>query len=81
MKLYRAYYTMIGRSHLSTGIIGINNKDIPVKGVLVKPLTDDGQRTTVLTTHINKVTHIIKMIQIDNTHHKPSNFSIIRTKS
>ena len=32
-------------------------------------------------THIGKVTHIIKMIQTGNTQHKPSSFSIIRTKS
>ena len=47
----------------------------------VKPFTNDRQHTAVLTTHIGKVTDIIKMIQTGNTQHNPSSFSTIRTKS
>ena len=54
---------------------------LPVTGFPVKPFTDDGQHTVVLATHVGKVTHIIKMIQAGNTQHRPSSFSIIRTKS
>ena len=45
------------------------------------PILEAYQHTAVFTTHIGKITDIIKMIQTGNTQHNPSNFSTIRTKS
>lgn len=67
-------------AHDST-VTGYHNVDIALNGLSVETLTDNGQRTEMLATHIRKVTDIIKMVQTCYIQHKLSNFSTIPTSS
>ena len=59
-----------------TTVTGHYDEHVTVIRLTMKLLTDDGQNTAVLATHIGKVTQVIETVDSSDTQHRPSNFSI-----